>query len=187
MDRIAALVAATGERVGEPVGFLVFAASLIAVGAWSDRRAALAYAGTVVAATAILVLLRIASRAQLLGTGPFFPSGHVGVTVIVAACTVAWIEHGTGRAAPALRIAALALGGLVGLGRWLAEAHPAPDIVAGLAIGVLAGWVLARLLRPRPPQRSWRIRTPMLAALLAACHVVSHATLPRASDLLRLL
>lgn len=187
MVPVAAFVAGIADRAGEPIGFVAVATAAALIAGHRDRVVGLAYAGFVAAGIGVLVVLRLASRAEWLAAGPYFPSGHAGTTAIVAGCCVAWIEHLRARPHVALRLGALLLSIGVGFGRWHGGAHPPLDIAVALAIGAFTANGLATLLRQRAHTQDDTINMPLLLGILAACHLTASTLLPRASDLMHLL
>lgn len=183
---ISGLVAQAGGWIGEPTGLLLFAVLIVLLTARRDVGAAIAFLAVVAAGLAMLVVLRLASRHALLPFGPYFPSGHAGATTIIIGCVA--LLHRRLRAGTSMLTYGIAAACvlLVGFGRWLIDAHPVIDIVAGVVVGAATIAVLARALQRRPPRIA---QPPHLLALLAgliACQVAATGFMPRASRIMAL-
>lgn len=108
-----------------------------------------------------------------------FPSGDTAQAFAMA------VALGPELAAP-WRLGLFGLAGVVGFKRFLDNAHYPSDVLAGAALGLLAGWIalaLDRRLLGRAPPRTWRRRPwhfwlltgTALAEPIAAPYLFTHA------------
>jgi membrane-associated phospholipid phosphatase len=172
------------EILGNPVALLILAGLVFGRLARVDMRVALGYLRLIIVGCATLVLLRLVAKAGWLlpVAGPYFPSGHAGVTMLVLGATAAIVPG------PALRrrcMLMFAIGGAfcIGIGRIAAGAHPSIDVVGGMMVALSClAWT------PRHAQ-PWHGVASIGLCLLAypAIAAVTWLWLPSAAQLLALL